>query len=68
MIGNRSLWDEWDVRCAVCGSAAGRPCYGNGDMPRGSHGRREAARRSQIEYLLSTGHEETVRADELSPR
>lgn len=26
--------DPWAVRCRACGSARGKACYGNGDMPK----------------------------------
>ena len=35
----------WEVKCPTCGAAPGRPCYGNGEMPRHmTHGARAAVR------------------------
>ena len=35
----------WEVKCPTCGSPPGRPCYGNGAMPRHmTHGARAAVR------------------------
>ena len=35
----------WEVKCPTCGAAPGRPCYGNGEMPRHmTHGARAALR------------------------
>ena len=35
----------WEVKCPTCGSRPGRPCYGNGAMPRHmTHGARAAVR------------------------
>ena len=35
----------WEVKCPACGAAPGRPCYGNGEMPRHmTHGARAAVR------------------------
>lgn len=53
--------------CPVCGAKPGKPCYGNGPMPPGSHGdrlfvahREEIDRlRGQIDELMGAEPEET---------
>ena len=61
----------WEVKCPTCGAAPGRPCYGNGEMPRHmTHGARAAVRLKALTaavrdvLALHQEHEDTGKCNE----